>query len=230
MGEQGPATLGGGQHPEDPAVRVPTWFWVVLGLVTAGATAAFLLFGNGRHIDNAAPPASGSSPPADVVALSATTIAKSQPTGRWRAQIIGRWSLLRSGARERLDYRQQPTTWTFTAESCSSAGCLGTVSSSSGHHFTYAWDGRELVVDRHLLTDKSDKIECTDDLGGSVPISAAAAVRTYTYSFGSFVGSASRLVSRVVIEISTEFFGSCRSASDDAIGYVEDQILTKLSG
>src|SRR5262245_21434349 len=216
MGAHGPAMAGGGQQPEDPGGRVPTWCWVVLGLVIAGAMAAFLLFGGGRLHDTAVPPTSGSSPPEDVVALSATTIANSQPTGRWRAQIIGRWNLLRSGARERLDYRQQPTTWTFTTESCSSAGCVGTVSSSSGHHFTYAWDGRELVVDRHLLTDTSGRIECSDGLGSSVPISAAAAVHTYRYSFGSFVGSASRLVSRVVIEISTEFYGSCQAASDDA--------------
>ena len=90
--------------------------------------------------------------------LSVETITRSQPTGQWRAQIIGRSSLLRSGARAPLDYRQRPNTWTFTSESCSADGCTGTVSSSSGREFPYTWDGRELVVDRHLLTDESDKL------------------------------------------------------------------------
>ena len=160
--------------------------------------------------------------------LSAETITQSQPTGQWRAQVIGRSQLLRSGARAPLDYRQQPTTWTFTSESCSADGCTGTVSSSSGRDFPYTWDGRELVVDRHLLTDESAKLACSDETGDSVPISEAAAIHTYRYSFGSFAGSANRLASRVVIEISTEFIGSCRATPDDAITYVEDQVLTKL--
>ena len=61
-----------------------------------------------------------------------------------------------------------------------------------------------------------------------MPISEAAATHTYRYSFGAFAGSANRLTSRVVIEISTEFRGSCRATPDDAITYVEDQVLTKL--
>ncbi len=160
--------------------------------------------------------------------LSVETITSSQPTGQWRAQVIGRSSLLRSGARAPLDYRQQPNTWTFTSESCSADGCTGTVSSSSGRDFPYTWDGRELVVDRRLLTDESGKLACTDETGDAVPISEAAAVHTYRYRFGSFVGSADRLASRVVIEISTEFIGSCQATPDDAITYVEDQVLTKL--
>ncbi len=101
------------------------------------------------------------------------------------------------------------------------------MSSSSGREFPYTWDGRELVVDRHLLTDESDKLACSDETGTSVPISEAAAIHTYRYRFGAFAGSASRLASRVVIEISTEFLGTCRATPDDAITYVEDQVLTK---
>ena len=160
--------------------------------------------------------------------LSVETITSWQPTGQWRAQVIGRSSLLRSGERAPLDYRQQPNMWTFTSESCSADGCTGTVSSSSGRDFPYAWDGRELVVDRRLLTDKSGMLACTDETGEAVPISEGAAVHTYRYRFGSFVGSADRLASRVVIEISTEFIGSCQATPDDAITYVEDQVLTKL--
>ena len=56
----------------------------------------------------------------------------------------------------------------------------------------------------------------------------AAATHTYRYSFGSFAGSADRLTSRLVIEISTEFSGSCQATPDDPLTYVEDQVLTKL--
>jgi hypothetical protein len=126
-----------------------------------------------------------------------------------------------------LDYRQQPTRWTFTSDSCSADGCTGTVSSSSGQDYPYTWDGRELVVVRQL-TDESGKLACADGSGDSVPISEGAATHTYRYSFGSFAGSANQLTSRLVIEISTEFSGSCQATPDDPLTYVEDQVLTKL--
>ena len=69
---------------------------------------------------------------------------------------------------------------------------------------------------------------CSDDSGDSVPISEGAATHTYRYSFGSFAGSADRLTSRLVIEISTEFSGSCQATPDDPLTYVEDQVLRKL--
>jgi hypothetical protein len=220
------------QQPS-PAVRVRTQLLAMLGLVAAGALVAYLVLGNGQPSSSepggdAAPTSRASSPPGEAEVLSVEEITQSQPTGQWRAQIIGRQSLLRSGAREPLDYRQQPNTWTFTSESCTADGCTGTVSSSSGRDFAYSWDGRELVVDRHLSTDTSGKLACSDESGDPVPISEAAAIHTYRYSFGSFAGSAGRLASRVVIEISTEFVGSCQAAPDDAITYVEDQVLTKL--
>ena len=193
----------------------------VLGLVAVGALAAYLLIGDGQ------PTSSVSSPPDEVEVLSVETITQSQPTGRWRAQVIGESQLLRSGVRVPLDYRQQPTTWAFTSESCSADGCTGTVSSSSGQDFPYRWDGRELVVDRRP-TDESGKVACSDDSGDSVPISEGAATHTYRYSFGSFAGSADRLTSRLVIEISTEFSGSCQATPDDPLTYVEDQVLRKL--
>lgn len=224
---------GTGEQPASPAVRVRTQLLAMLGLVAAGALAATLLLGDGqpsssRPSGDPATPSRASSAPDEVEVLSVEEITRSQPTGQWRAQIIGRSSLLRSGARAPLDYRQQPNTWTFTSESCSADGCTGTVASSSGRDFPYTWDGRELVVDRRLLTDESDKLACSDETGDPVPISEAAAIHTYRYSFGSFAGSTSRLVSRVVIEISTEFIGSCGATPDDAITYVEDQVLTKL--
>jgi len=70
----------------------------------------------------------------------------------------------------------------------------------------------------------------SDDSGDSVPISEGAATHTYRYSFGSFAGSADRLTSRLVIEISTEFSGSCQATPDDPLTYVEDQVLRKLPG
>jgi hypothetical protein len=205
---------------------------VVLGLVAVGVLAAYLIIGDGqpgssRDGGDAATTSSASSSPEEVEVLSEDTITQSQPSGRWRAQVIGRSQLLRSGVRAPLDYRQQPTTWTFASESCSADGCTGTVSSSSGQEFPYAWDGRKLVVDRRL-TDESGKLACADDSGDSVPISEGAATHTYRYSFGSFAGSANRLRSRLVIEISTEFSGSCQATPDDALTYVEDQVLSKL--
>jgi hypothetical protein len=101
------------------------------------------------------------------------------------------------------------------------------VSSSSGQDFPYTWDGRELVVVRQL-TDESGKLACSDDSGDPVPISEGAATHTYRYSFGSFAGSADRLTSRLVIEISTEFSGSCLASPEDPLTYVEDQVLTRL--
>jgi hypothetical protein len=208
------------QATDDPgAVRLRTRLLSVLGLVAVGAVAAYLLIGDG--------PATSDHPPDEVEVLSAETITQTQPTGRWRAQVIGRSSLLRSGAHAPLDYRQQPTTWTFASESCSSDGCTGTVSSSSGLSFPYHWDGRELVVDRRL-TDTSGKVACSDGSGAAVPIAEGTAAHTYRYRFGSFAGTANRLTSRLVIEISTEFSGSCQALPDDALTYVEDQVLTKL--
>ncbi len=221
------------QAPDDPgAVRLRTRLLSVLGLVAVGALAAYLLIGDGRPSSERPPggPAtlsSASSSPEEVEVLSAETITQTQPTGRWRAQVIGRSQLLRSGVRVPLDYRQQPTRWTFTHDSCSADGCTGTVSSSSGQDFAYSWDGRALVVDRRP-TDESGKVACSDDSGDSVPISEGAATHTYRYSFGSFAGSADRLTSRLVIEISTEFSGSCQATPDDPLTYVEDQVLTKL--
>jgi len=211
---------------------VRTQVLAVLGLVAVGALAAYLLIGDGQPASSrtggdAATPSSASSPPEELEVLSAESITQSQPMGRWRAQVIGRSQLLRSGVRVPLDYRQQPTTWTFTSESCSADGCTGTVSSSSGRSFPYTWDGRELVVDRRL-TDKSGKVACFDESGDSVPIPEGAASHTYRYSFGSFAGSADRLTSRLVIEISTEFSGSCQATPDDPLTYVEDQVLRKL--
>jgi len=227
MGEQGT-----GEQPASPAVRLRTRVLSVLGLVAVGALAAYLLIGDGQPASSrpridAATSSSASSPPVEVEVLSEETITQSQPTGRWRAQLIGRSKLLRSGLRAPLDYRQQPTTWTFASESCRTNGCTGTVSSSSGLDFPYTWDGRELVVDRQL-TERTTKLACSDEKDGSVPISAAAATHTYRYSFGSFTGSANRMTIRVVSEISTEFSGSCQAMSDDALTYVEDQVLTKL--
>ena len=224
---------GTGEQPASPAVRVRNQLLAMLGIVAAGALAAYLFVGDGQPSSEpsrwrSATSSSPSSSPDEVEVLSVETITSSQPTGQWRAQVIGRSKLLRSGVRAPLDYRQQPNTWTFTSESCSADGCTGTVSSSSGRDFPYTWDGRELVVDRHLLTDESGKLACTDETGDPVPISEAAAIHTYRYRFGSFVGSADRLASRVVIEISTEFTGSCQATPDDAITYVEDQVLTKL--
>ena len=221
------------QATDDPgAVRLRTRVLSVLGLVAVGALAAYLLIGDGepttsRPGGDTAPPGSASSSPEQVEVLSVETITQSQPTGRWRAQVIGRSKLLRSGVRAPLDYRQQPTTWTFASESCSADGCTGTVSSSGGQVFSYTWDGRELVVARRL-TDTSGKVACFDESGDSVPIAEGAAAHTYRYSFGSFAGSAERLTSRLVIEISTEFSGSCQATPDDALTYVEDQVLTKL--
>jgi hypothetical protein len=211
---------------------VRTQILAVLGLVAVGALAAYLLLGDGQPTSSpsrgdAATPASASSAPEEVEVLSVETITQSQPTGRWRAQVIGRSQLLRSGVRVPLDYRQQPTRWTFTSDSCSADGCAGTVSSSSGQDFPYTWDGRELVVVRQL-TDESGKLACADGSGDSVPISKGAATHTYRYSFGSFAGSANQLTSRLVIEISTEFSGSCQATPDDPLTYVEDQVLTKL--
>jgi hypothetical protein len=220
------------QAADDPgAVRMRTRLLSVLGLVAVGALAAYLLIGDGkpssdRPPGDAATSSSASSSPEDVGVLSAEKITQTQPTGRWRAQVIGRSQLLRSGVRTALDYRQQPTTWTFTQDSCS-AECTGTVSSSSGQDFAYTWDGRELVVVRRL-TDESGKVACFDESGESVPISEGAATHRYRYSFGSFAGSADRLTSRLVIEISTEFSGSCQASPDDALTYVEDQVLTKF--
>ena len=134
-----------------PAPPVRTQVLAVLGLVAVGALAAYLLIGDGQ------PTSSVSSPPDEVEVLSVETITQSQPTGRWRAQVIGESQLLRSGVRVPLDYRQQPTKWTFNTDSCSADGCTGTVSSSSGQEFPYAWDGRELVVVRQL-TDTSGKV------------------------------------------------------------------------
>ena len=227
MGEQGT-----GEQPASPAVRPRTRVLSVLSLVAVGAVAAYLLIGDGqppsdRPPGDAATSSSASSSPEEVEVLSAETITQTQPTGRWRAQVIGRSQLLRSGVRVPLDYRQQPTRWTFTSDSCSADGCTGTVSSSSGQDFPYTWDGRKLVVVRQL-TDESGKVACFDETGDSVPIGEGAAAHTYRYSFGSFAGSANRLTSRLVIEISTEFSGSCQATPDDALTYVEDQVLTKL--
>jgi len=227
MGQQGTA-----EQPASPAVRPRTRVLSVLGLVAVGALAAYLLIGDGqpgssRPRGDAATSSSASSRPEEVDVLSEETITQSQPTGRWRAQLIGRSKLLRSGVRAPLDYRQPPTTWTFASESCRTHGCSGTVSSSSGLDFPYTWDGRELVVDRQL-TERTTQLACSDDKGDRVPISEAAATHTYRYSFGSFAGSANRMTSRLVIEISTEFSGSCRATPDDALTYVEDQVLTKL--
>jgi hypothetical protein len=205
---------------DDPgAVRLRTRLLSLLGLVVVGALAAYLLIGDGQHTSD--------HPPDEVEVLSAETITQTQPTGRWRAQVIGRSTLLRSGERAPLDYRQQPTTWTFASESCSADGCHGTISSSSGLSFPYTWDGRELVVVRRL-TDGSGKLACADDSGDALPISEGSATHTYRYSFGSFAGTADRLSSRVVIEISTAFSGTCQAAPDDPLTYVEDQVLTKL--
>jgi hypothetical protein len=212
---------GTGEQPAGPAVRLRTRVLSVLGLVAVGALAAYFLFGD------AATPAPAPSSPEEVEVLSVETITQSQPTGQWRAQIIGRSTLLRSGVRAPLDYRQQPTTWTFASESCGADGCTGTVSSSSGQEFPYTWDGRELVVVRRL-TDGSGKLACADDSGDALPISEGSATHTYRYSFGSFAGTADRLSSRVVIEISTAFSGTCQAAPDDPLTYVEDQVLTKL--
>ena len=213
-------------------VRLRTRLLSVLGLVAVGALVAYLLIGDGRPSSDRPPgdastSSSASSSPEEVEVLSAETITQTQPTGRWRAQVIGRSQLLRSGVRVPLDYRQQPTRWTFNHDSCSADGCTGTVSSSSGQDFAYSWDGRALVVDRRP-TDESGKVACSDDSGDSVPISEGAATHTYRYSFGSFAGSADRLTSRLVIEISTEFSGSCQATPDDPLTYVEDQVLTKL--
>ena len=227
---------GTGEQPASPAVRVRNQLLAMLGIVAAGALAAYLFVGDGQpSSDRPGGDSATSSPrprPRPVQTRSRCCpwrrSRSSQPTGQWRAQVIGRSKLLRSGMRAPLDYRQQPNTWTFTSESCSADGCTGTVSSSSGRDFPYTWDGRELVVDRHLLTDESGKLACTDKTGDPVPVSEAAAIHTYRYRFGSFVGSADRLASRVIIEISTEFTGSCQATPDDAITYVEDQVLTKL--
>jgi len=217
------------QAPDDPgAVRLRTRLLSVLGLVAVGTLAAYLLIGDGKPSSDHPPAdAAASSSPKEVEVLSAEAITQTQPTGRWRAQVIGRSQLLRSGVRVPLDYRQQPTRWTFTHDSCSADGCTGTVSSSSGQDFPYSWNGRELVVVRRL-TDESGKVACSDDSGASVPISEGAATHTYRYSFGSFAGSADRLTSRLVIEVSTEFSGSCQATPDDPLTYVEDQVLTQL--
>src|SRR5688572_2052357 len=103
---------GTGEQPAGPAVRLRTRVLSVLGLVAVGVLAAYFLFGD------AATPAPAPSSPEEVEVLSVETITQSQPTGRWRAQVVGRSQLLRSGVRAPLDYRQQPTTWTFASESC----------------------------------------------------------------------------------------------------------------
>lgn len=215
-----------------PAPRLRTQVLAVLGLVGVGVLAFYFLLGDGQPSSSLsrgdpATPSSASSPPEEVEVLSAETITETQPTGRWRAQVIGQSQLLRSGVRVPLDYRQQPTRWTFTHDSCSADGCTGTVSSSSGQDFPYTWNGRELVVVRQL-TDTSGKVACSDEGGDSVPIAKGAAAHTYRYSFGPFAGSANRLTSRLVIEVSTEFSGSCLASPDDPLTYVEDQVLTKL--
>ena len=227
MGEQGTD-----EQSASPDARLRTKVLSALGLVVVGALVAYLLIGDGppaasRPRADAMSPSRDPSPHDEGEVLSVETIQQSQPTGRWRAQVIGLSTLLRSGERAPLDYRRQPTTWTFASESCDAEGCTGTASSSSGQVFPYTWDGRELVVDRQL-TDRSTKLACLDETGDPVPISEAAATHTYRYSIGSFAGSANRLTSRIVIEISTEFSGSCRATPDDALTYVEDQVLTKL--
>ena len=227
MGEQDT-----GEQPASPAVRPRTQVLSVLGLVAVGALAAYLLIGDGQPASSrpggdAATSSSASSRPEEVEVLTVETITQSQPTGRWRAQVIGRSQLLRSGVRVPLDYRQQPTRWTFTSDSCSARRV-------HGHRVEQQRAGLPLHLGRARARRRPPahrrvrQARVRRRLGRLRADLRRPATHTYRYSFGSFAGSANRLTSRLVIEISTEFSGSCQATPDDALTYVEDQVLTKL--
>lgn len=157
------------------------------------------------------------------------TMASSQPAGVWRAQVVGRTSVTRSGATKPYRHKEKATRWTFSSDSCNAAGCSGKVSSNSGSDFDYTWNGRKLVVVRKGLTSTTDKLACVDpDTGQPVPIADAAARDTYTYAFAPFTGSATSMTSRIIVNVSTEFFGTCKATPDDTVKFIEDQVIAQL--
>ena len=98
-----------------------------------------------------------------------------------------------------LDYRRQPTTWTFASESCDAEGCTGTASAAGRSSPTPGTGASSWSTASSPTGPPSSP--ALDETGDPVPISEAAATHTYRYSIGSFAGSANRLTSRIVIEI-----------------------------
>jgi hypothetical protein len=208
-----------------------------LGLVVAAVVVALAVNGRGddppRQIAavggtsvSAAP--SPSSEPA--VASPEDVMAQSQPSGVWKAQTIGRFSINRAGARKKTTYKDKATRWTLTSSSCTADGCTGTIASTSGNSFVYQWSGQRLVVTREDETFVDKKRACVDlDTGEVMPIAQSAARVTYHYVFGAFHGTGGTMTSRVTTTFTYEFFGDCHATPDDTMTYLEDQVITQAN-
>lgn len=204
-----------------------------LTLVVAGAVTVMALNGRGdatpRRIAAVGSTAESASPSAEPAVVSPEDLMnQSQPTGVWRLRGRGRSSVKRSGDTAKEHYKTTTATWTFDSRSCTPKGCAGRITSTSGSTFDYSWNGKKLVVVRKNVTSTTKKLQCFDDVTGDpAPISEAAAVDSYRYSFGPFTGSATRMTSQVVVHVSTEFFGTCKASPDDTVKFLEEQVITQ---
>lgn len=201
-------------------------------LVVVAVVVVVLQSGDSEKQPVAAAPSPGPAPSEVLEQPSpADELAQSQPSGVWRAQVIGRTRILRDGSREPLTSKEKATRWTFTSQNCTDSSCLGTVSSTTGADFPYTWNGRKLVVERGVITDKGNKVACVDNVTGvPSPISEAAAIDTFTYSYGPFNGTPDQMTSKLKIKVETEYFGTCAPTPKDTVGFLEDQVITPLEG
>jgi serine/threonine-protein kinase len=201
-------------------------------VVVGGVVAVFALNGDDSPTSAGRAVAVVPTPSVSPVAEEPTpedVLAESLPTGLWRAQIVGRSKVLRDGTTQPFDYHEKATRWTFASDACTAHVCTGTVSSTSGSDFDYTWNGRKLVVVREGLTSTSDKAACVDtETGEPVPITEAAARDTFDYAFSPFTGSATSMTSKLVIQVSTEYFGTCKPTPKDTVRFLEEQVITQL--
>ena len=191
----------GGADPADPAALT----------AAVGATAP------------ATPSATPSEPtPADVLTEAA-------PSGVYRLVIVGRTTTTRGGSTTPLKERDDPKKWTFPAAECSDTQCSGTITSSSGNTFPFTWNGRRLTITHPDDSSRNKKEACVDtETGAVMPIAESAARVTWHYHYGSFVGTADRLVGTSVTRTTYEFFGTCEPAPDDQVKAVYEWRLTPV--
>lgn len=220
---------------EVPRVQMRALRPRVLAGVGAGAlvlalVAAFALRGGEEKADTAAPIEPSATPsPSATAPTAAEVLEESSPSGTWRLVVTGISTTTRGGDTSPLEYRDDPVEWTFPAASCTDAQCTGSITSSSGSEFPFSWDGRNLSVQRTNTVQRGKKAACVDIVTGEVrPIEQSAARLTWTYRYGSFSGSAKRMVARSTTRTSYEFFGDCEPQPGDEVKATFKWVLTPL--
>lgn len=219
----------------DEASRMPVRSMRPRVLAGAGAAVVVLALialvafrGDADEADRAAlakPKATPSATPS--APTRAQVLTEAAPSGVYRLVIVGRTTTTRGGQTKPLKERDDPMTWTLPAADCSDTQCSGTITSSSGNTFPFTWDGRRLAVTHADDVSRNNKAACVDTETGAVqPIAESAARTTWHYHYGSFVGTADRLVGTSVTRTTYEFFGTCKPSPSDQVKATYEWRLT----